>query len=225
MCNFDSTYPMLRLNQPPGVSLIQTTLGISCRERYIGSLWMSRWGARRNYPSAWSSMKLGGGQLAFKMSGILSNCMLYILDTSRSMLWAIDQSQFSKWVLVTIWQPIFLNGYILWMWKRHMDLLTKSIAFNRGLGPVTGVQVLTIWRRHCRNFTFKVSVILALQIVSTFNPPPIHGKIVRDPIIYTSSIVRKSHDSTPYHKGSITWEKVISAVCADASNKPHSEMH
>jgi len=58
--NFSSIYPMLRLDPPPGVLLIWTALWISWRGRLIVSHLMSRGSLRRNSPSTWSSLKLGG---------------------------------------------------------------------------------------------------------------------------------------------------------------------
>jgi hypothetical protein len=60
-----------------------------------------------------------------------SNTMQLTSDIQTLITWVTNPSQFSELVLVTMSPPIFLNGYILAMWKRHIDLQTKSTSFNR----------------------------------------------------------------------------------------------
>jgi len=69
-CNFRSVYPMLR--QKPWLSawLIWRSLLTSWGGRYMASPWMNRSASRRNYPSTWSCLKLGGRLLH---SGALEN--------------------------------------------------------------------------------------------------------------------------------------------------------
>jgi len=143
----------------------------------------------------------------------------------RFILCDINPRKCGELILLTISPPRFLNGYILAMSKRHIDLSIKSITFRRCSSTMTGVPVLTIWWRHCCILPFKTATILTLQQFSTYYLIPIHGEILSKPIVYASSIVRTSHYSAPYHNRYIIWEKLMSAECAEVSNYPHSEMH
>jgi len=67
--NIRPIYPILRLNPPPRRSLLGTLFQISWRERLMASHWMSGCGSNRNCRSAWSNLKHGGRQLAFRSSG------------------------------------------------------------------------------------------------------------------------------------------------------------
>ena len=182
------------------------------------SLQKTRCGSPKNSPSAWSSFKLGGRQLAFRSSRKPLNSALSILYIQRCILWGISQSQFDEWVQATISPPIFLNGYISAMWKRRIDLPTKSITFNRGSSTMTSVPVLTIWRRHCHILPFKAGTILTLQKFSTYYQLAINGELHAKPIFYASTVVRKSHFSALYHNRYIIWEKLMSMACAEVSN-------
>jgi len=155
-----SVYPMLISKSLPGVSLRRSALWISWSEVFTVSLGMTRCDSRRNSPSTWSRLKLGGMQPGFWSYGKQSNRVKYISDIRRCILWAIYQSQFREWVPGTISSLIFLNGHILAMWKRRIDLPTNSSTFNRCSITMTGVPVRTIWRRHCRMFPFKAGTIL-----------------------------------------------------------------
>jgi len=90
---------------------------------------------------------------------------------------------------------------------------------------MTCLLILNICKRHCCILRFKSVMILSLQKFSTYCPLLINGMIHPDPIFYTSSIVRRSHFSAPYHNRYIIWEKPMSAECAEVSNKPHSAIH
>ena len=148
--------------------------------------------SRRNSPSAWSSLKFGGRQLAFRLWGKPLNSAKSISDIPRFILWGIYQSQFAEWVPVTISLLRSLNGYVLPMWKRHIDLGTKSITFDRCLSTMTGVLVLTIWRRHCHILHSKAGTMLTLQKFETYCPLPINGKVHAEPICYLSKQFRTS---------------------------------
>jgi len=102
--------------------------------------------------------------------------------------------------------------------KRHIDLPTKSITFNRCSNTMTGVPDLTIWSRHCQILPFKAGTILTLPKFSTNYQLPINGETRAEPIFYASTIVRKSHFSALYHNRYIIREKLMSAACAEASN-------
>jgi len=208
---------MLRLKLPPGVSLIQTMLWISGRERFLISLPMSRCSSRRNSPSTWSSVKLGGMQLAFRCFGKPCHSVQYISNFQRRILWAIYQSQFSEWVLLTISPPIFLNGYISAMWLRPIKIPTESITCHRCSHTMTGVPVLTIWGRHCLILPFKAGMILTVQKFSTNYLLPMKSEIPALPILYTFSIVRQSHFSSTYHISWINWDNLLFVEHADVS--------
>jgi len=105
------------------------------------------------------------------------------------------------------------------MWKRHIDLPTKSITFNRCW--IT----MTIWKRHSHMLPCKAATILTLQKFSTYYPLPINGEIILEPILYASTIARTSHSSAPCHHTYIIWERLMSAECAEVWNWPHPEMH
>jgi len=171
---------------------------------------MSRCRSRSNCPSAWSSLKFGGRQLEFRSSGEPSKSIWYISDIQRWILWAIYQSQLGKWVPATVSPPIFLNGYISAMTKRHIDLQIKSTTFRRYLSTMSGVPVLTRWRRHCLILPFKAGTIVTPHKFSTNYPLPINCEILAETISYTSSNVRKSHFSAPYHSRYFIWEKPMS---------------
>jgi len=111
------------------------------------------------------------------------------------------------------------------MWKRQIDLPTKSIKFDRCSSTMTGVLVLTVWRRHFHILPCKAGTILNWQKFSTYYPLPINGQILAESIFYASSIVRRSHFSTLCHHRYIIWEKPMSAKSAEVSNSPHSEMN
>jgi len=178
---------------------------------------LNRGSSRRNSPSFWSSFKLGGTQSVFRCSRKPLNNTLYVSDIQRCILWAMYVTQFGQYVLVTISPTIFLNGYLLPMWKRHINLATKSITFNRCLNIMTGVPVLTIWRRHSHILHSKVGKILTLQIYSTYCLLLIDSHVHPEPICYNSKQFRRSTFSAQYHSRHIIWEKWISAVCAVAS--------
>jgi len=92
----------------------------------------------------------------------IEQCVIHF-GCQRCILWDIYQSQFSIWVLVTISPPIFLNGYISAMWKRHIDPPTKSITLDRCWSTMTGEPDWTILRRNCRILPLKAVMILTLQ--------------------------------------------------------------
>ena len=64
---------------------------------------------------------------------------------------------------------------------------------------MTGVPVLTIWRRLCLILPSKAGTILTQQKFSTYYPLWINSEILTEPIFYVSTIVSKSHFSAPYH--------------------------
>jgi len=59
--------------------------------------------------------------------------------------------------------PIFLNSYISAMWKRNIDLPTKSITFDRYSSTMTGVPVSIICRRNSHNLPGKAGTKLTVQ--------------------------------------------------------------
>jgi hypothetical protein len=156
--------------------------------------------------------------LAFWSSGKPSTNVKSISDIQRCISWAVYETQFGERVPVTISPPIFLNGYISPMWKKHIDLSLQSITLKRCLNTMTCVLVLTIWRRHCHMLPIKAGRILTLRNVSTYYQLPTNGAILVEPIFYASTIVSKRHFSDPYHNRYIIWEKFMSAVSAEVSN-------
>ena len=132
-------------------------------------------------------------------------------------MWATNPSQFGEWVLVTISPAIFQNGYILGMWKRHIDLPTKSISFYRCSSSMTGLPVLTIWMRHSHILPCMAGTILTLQKFSTNYPLPINGEKLVETIFYASSILKMSHFSALCNHRYIIWMKVMSVEFAEAS--------
>jgi len=68
-CNFRTPYLMLRQTPRPGAWLIRSVLLTSLGEEYMASPRMSRGGSRKNSPSAWLSLRLGGRQSAWRCSG------------------------------------------------------------------------------------------------------------------------------------------------------------
>jgi len=57
-----------------------------------------------------------------------------------------------------------------------------SITFNRCSSTMTGVPVLTIWRRHCQILPFMGGTILTLRKFSTYYQLPINGEICTESI-------------------------------------------
>jgi hypothetical protein len=139
---------------------------------------------------------------------------------------SIYQSQSSKWILATISPPVFLYGYLLAMWKRHFNLPTKSTDFDTCSSTMTILPVLTLRKRHFHIMPCKADKIFTRQKISTYYPLPTNSQILTEPIIYTSSIVSRSHFSALLcHHRYINWEKLTSTECAEVSNQPHSEMY
>jgi len=159
-----------------------------------------------------------------RSSGIPSNRMHSISDIQRCISWPTFYSQLDEWVLSTISQQIFLNSYLLAMWKRHVNLLTKSITFDTWLSTMTGLPILTVCKRNCTVMPCKAGMILTLQKFSTNYLLATKGTIPADPNIYVSSSVRTSEFSAPYHHWNNILENLISAKCADISNQPHFKM-
>ena len=113
---------------------------------------------------------------------------------------------------------MFLNGYISPTCKRHIDPATKSIRFDRCLSIMTGVPVLTIWRRHCHIWHSKAGTILTLQKFSTYSLLLINGEVHEEPICYIPKQFSTSPSSAPYHSRHIICETRMSAECAEVSN-------
>jgi len=126
---------------------------------------------------------------------------------------------------MTISRPRFRKGYISVMWNRYIDLQIKPITFNRWSNKMTGVPVLTIWRRHCLILPFMIGTILTPERFSPYYQVPIISKILAEPVLYDSSILRKSHFSAQYYNSYIMWEKPMSAECAEVSSLRHSVMY
>jgi len=179
---------------------------------------MTRCSSQRNSPSASSSVKLGWRQSAFRCFRKPSNSVSSVLGIQWCILWAVYQSQLGEWIAATIPLPIFLNGYILAMWTRHIDLPTMSMTFNRCSNTMTCLPVLPIWRRHCHILPFKAGTILTVREFSTYRQLPRKSEIHAKPIFYATTIVRKCHFSAPYHNRNIMWSKLMSAACAEVSN-------
>jgi len=217
-CHFRSAYPMLRWKPQPGPWLIQRGSLTSWRVRFMVSPQMNRTGWRRNFQSTWLSLNLGGRQSAFRRSGKPLNSTWSILDIQRCIMWAIYRSQFGESVPVTILPLIFLNGYISPKWKRHIDLGTKSITFDRCSSTMTRVPVLTIWRKHCHILHSKADTILTLQKLSTYCLLPINGEVHAEPIFYVCKQFRIRPLSALDHSKYIIWEKHMSGECAEVSN-------
>jgi len=190
---------MLRQKPQPGAWLVQSASLTGWRDRFLASPWMNRCGSRRNSPSAWSSLKLGGRQSRFTRTAIQLNSAYYISDMPRCILFATYQGRFVEWVPVTISLLIFPNGYISPTWKRHIDLPTKSITSNRCSSIMTGVPVLTIWRWHCHILDSKAGTMLTLERFSTCCLLPINGEVHAEPICYNPEQFRMSPWSAPYH--------------------------
>jgi len=193
-------------------------LWTGCRQIFMVSYRMSRCGSRRNSTLACLILKFGGTLLAFRSSGTRSNSMKYILYTHQCMVQAMYHSQFGEWVLATISPQIFLNSFLSAMWKRHINLPTKSITLNWCSSTMTCIPVLTIWRRHCCIFPYNTCTMLTLTRFLTYYPVLTHGEILAEPILCASSIVKKSHFSTTYHNKYIILEKLMSIECAEVSN-------
>jgi len=83
-------------------------------------------------------------------------------------------------------------------------LPTNSITFDKCSITVTGVPVVTIWRSPRRILPSKAGKILTLHKFSINFLQLINSKILAEPVIYSSSIVRKSHNSALYHNRYIT---------------------
>jgi len=90
---------------------------------------------------------------------------------------------------------------------------------------MTGVPVLTIWRRHYHILHSKAGMILTRQKFPTYCPLPICGEVHAEPIFCVSKQFGTSPLSALYHSSYIIREKRMSAECAEVSNQPHSEMH
>ena len=208
---------MLWLKLPPVVLLTWTVWGISSRERFMVSLWMSRCSSRRSSRSAWLSWKLGWRQLASRSSRKQLNSASYILQIQTCILKAIYQGRFGKWVLVTISSQIVLNSWISAIWMRHVNHLTKSNRFDICSSIMTSVLVLTILRRHCHILSFKAGMILTLQQSSNYYVLLINSKMHAEPCLYASSIVKTSHFPTLYQTRYIIWETLMFAKCAEVS--------
>jgi len=159
-----------------------------------------------------------------KLRKTIQQCEIHF-GHPRWILWATYQSQFAEWVLAILAPLIFLAGYISAIWTRYVDLPTKSTTFNRCSSKVTGVLVLTMWRRHGHILPFKAGMILTLQKISTYYQLQINSKICTEPIFDAFTIVKKCHFSAPYHNRFIIWVKLMSVACAKVSNWPLSEMH
>ena len=135
----------------------------------------------------------------------------------RCIFWVICQSWFCESVLLTISAPIFLNSYISAIRKRWIDLPTKPMTLDWCSSTMTGVLVLTKWRRHCHNLPIKAGMLLTQQKLWTYYPLPINEKILAQPTFYASSIVRKSHFFAQYHNRYIMWDNPRSTECTEVS--------
>jgi len=111
------------------------------------------------------------------------------------------------------------------MWKRHIDLPIYSIACGRCPRTMTGQPVLTIWKRDSHILPCQAGTTIIQQMFSTCYPLPMNGKLLAQPICYSSRSVGTSYFSAPCHHRFIIWEKLMSGKCAKVSNPPHSEMH
>jgi len=214
---FGSTYPTLRQPPRPGAWLIRSASLTSWRERFIASPRINRSSSRRNSPSTGSSFKLDGRQSAFRRSGTLLINAQSISDIQGRISWAMYQSQSGESVPVTVSPPIFLNGYISRTWKKHIDHAAMSITFDRCSSTMTGVPVLTTWRRHRHILHSKSGTILTLDKISNNCPLLINGEVQAEPICYISKQFRASPLSALYQSRYIIWEKRMSAECADVS--------
>jgi len=101
----------------------------------------------------------------------------------------------------------------------------KSTTSDRCLTIMTGVPVLTIWRRHCPILHSKAGMRLTLQKISTYCPLLRYNKVHPDPICYVSKQFRMSPLVMPYCSRYIIWEKHMSAEFAEVSNQPDWDMH
>jgi hypothetical protein len=81
--------------------------------------------------------------------------------------------------------------------KRHIDLATKSITFDRCLSK------MTILRRHCDILHSKAGTIITLQMFSTYCLLLINGEVHAEPICYVSKQSRTSPLSALYHSSYI----------------------
>jgi len=151
--------------------------------------------------------------------------MWSVLHIQTCILWAIYQSQFSEWVVATISPPILLNSYIWAIWTIYLNQPTKSNTFGRCSSTMTGLLVLTIWKRHSPILPCKASKILTVQNSLTYYLLLINGEILAEPIFYTFSLVWRSNFSDSCQQRYIIWDKVMSAKCAEVSIQPHSKMH
>ena len=111
------------------------------------------------------------------------------------------------------------------MSKRHIDLPTKSITFDRCSSTMTGLPVLTIWKRQSHIMPCKAGIIMLLQKFSTYYSLLMNGEILAESILHVSSNLRTSDYSAPCHHGYIMWDTLMSVECVEVSNWPHSEMH
>jgi len=88
------------------------------------------------------------------------------------------------------------------MWNCDIDLQTKSITFRRSSRTMTGVPVLTIWRRHCHILPFKGATIFILQSflptiryrymtkysqIPSWTPPALSWRAIFPPCITTGT--------------------------------------
>jgi len=161
----------------------------------------------------------------FRNSGTTSNNMYSISDNQRCISWAMYQSQFSEWVLVRMSPPIFLKGYMSATRKWQIHRTTKSIILDRFSSKMTGLLVLTIWRRHSHILPCKAGMILTCQKLSTNYPLLINIEMLAEPTFYASSIVRMIDFSALGHHRYFISDKPMCVECAEVSNQPHSAMH
>jgi len=179
---------------------------------------MNRRVSWRNSPSAWSSLKLGDKQSAFRCHWKSLDSTESISDIFRGILWAIYQSHFAEWVAVTVSLLVLRNGCISPKWKRYINQATKSISFDKCLGIMTGVPILTVWWRHCHILHSKAGMMLTLPKFSTYHLLPRNIEEYTEPICYISKQFKTSPLAALYHSRYIIWEKHISAECAEVSN-------
>jgi hypothetical protein len=82
---------------------------------------------------------------------------------------------------------------------------------------MTGVPVLTLWRRHSY-LELEGWYDVDPGNVSTGFPLLINGEVHVAPICYVSNEHKTSPLSTPYHGRYIIWEQPMSVKCAEVPN-------
>jgi len=162
------------------------------------SPWMWKCGSIKHCPSAWLSLKLGEMELEFRSTRNPLNSASSNSNIQGVTLYVVYQPQLGKMILAIFSLLIFQNGYISAMWKRKIDLPTKSITIDRCSRIMTSVPVLTIWRRHCCMLCSRVGTILTVWQFLTYYLLLMNSELQGEHIVEVSTVVWTSHISAQY---------------------------